>query len=130
MKKLSERKKQKKYWIKKNDKLWSEIIHMKGKCEICGKIQTLNAHHLFVKREVKATRWNLKNGVLLCYYHHMEAHRNPVMFIDELKYVWGVDKFEQLKSEVIQMTWENKKQTASDYEAINIALREWIEDKK
>lgn len=74
--------------IKKLDKLWSEKIREKGRCEICGQTETLNAHHI-VGRRNHALRWSLQNGVCLCAKHHTfakeSAHQDPEWFHDWLE---------------------------------------------
>ena len=65
----------------KLDKAWSLAVRMKGHCEMCkkthredGKPLTLNAHHIMGRRH-RATRWDLENGLCLCWYcHNNKAH--------------------------------------------------------
>lgn len=70
----------------KCDKLWSEIILLKGKCEVCGK--TANNPHHIIGRKNLTLRWDLRNGCLLCFTHHtggnMSAHNDPIWFRDWL----------------------------------------------
>lgn len=65
------------------DKLWSSIVHQKGKCEVCGKTSNLNSHHLIGRRNL-STRWDLRNACLLCPACHTfgnnSAHQNPIWF--------------------------------------------------
>jgi hypothetical protein len=73
---------------KKLDKLWSEIVRSKGKCEICGKTEYLNSHHVIGRRSLN-TRWDLKNGCCLCSgchtFKNQSAHQDPLFFIDWMK---------------------------------------------
>jgi hypothetical protein len=83
------KKKIKKTTIKKRlDKLWSLLIRKVGKCEICGGIQYLNAHHI-IGRKALNTRWDINNGCCLCAGCHTlknrSAHQDPLFFIDWLK---------------------------------------------
>lgn len=77
----------KKKLIKKADKLWSEIIRSKGRCEVCGRTDTLNAHHI-VSRSNHYLRHETRNGVCLCALHHVfgnqSAHKDPLWFYDWL----------------------------------------------
>jgi len=67
---------------KKCDKLWSEIIKSGGNCEICGK-HTKDPHHV-IGRKNYVLRWDLRNGVRLCFQHHtggnLSAHNDPFWF--------------------------------------------------
>lgn len=76
-------KKEKKITDKHLDKLWAEAIHRRGKCEYCGSVGRLNAHHIHT-RSNKSTRWDIENGILLCVHHHVwgnfSAHKTPLDF--------------------------------------------------
>lgn len=68
------------------DEAWRVLVKLKagGKCEVCGKKENLNAHHIFTRRN-KAVRWCLDNGLALCPFHHtlnskFSAHATPVTF--------------------------------------------------
>lgn len=68
---------------KKLDRLWFEQIYErdKGTCQRCKRGDTLAGHHIFGKRTYPATRWNLDNGILLCYACHIFfAHSRPEEF--------------------------------------------------
>ena len=84
----------------KADKLWSEIIRSIGFCEICGKNQNLNAHHV-VGRINYALRWDLKNGICLCAgchtFNRTSAHNNPLAFVEFFKSI-RPDDYEYLLS--------------------------------
>lgn len=77
------RKTSKKTLRKKLDSAWSTAIRSKGKCEVCGKGESLNAHHIVGRRNL-ALRWELFNGVCLCAGCHTfkkdSAHQNPLWF--------------------------------------------------
>jgi hypothetical protein len=73
--------------IKENilDKYWGLAIRSraKDKCAYCGSPAN-QPHHIF-SRNNRNTRWDLDNGILLCYSHHtfnnqFSAHRTPVEF--------------------------------------------------
>ena len=82
MKKLS-----KKNLKKACDKLWSLIIKSGGFCEICG--QPVRDPHHVIGRINLTTRWDLRNGVRLCFQHHtggkLSAHNDPLWFMDWFK---------------------------------------------
>ena len=77
----------KKAQIKKLDRLWAAKIREVGHCMICGKTDTLNAHHI-VGRRNRNVRWDLYNGVCLCSGHHtfntQSAHQDPLWFNEQL----------------------------------------------
>ena len=73
----------------KKDKEWRAAIvkEYKGQCVICGDKKMPNAHHIIPKNFLE-TRWDEKNGILLCPKHHkfgkFSAHKNPLWFIPKL----------------------------------------------
>lgn len=79
--------------VKKLDALWSLRVRERDqKCILCGKyindIKSLQAHHWIVtKNQSKKYRWDIRNGVSLCYGCHIhQVHSNPsVELIDRLK---------------------------------------------
>jgi hypothetical protein len=68
----------------KADRLWSEIIRSKGKCEVCG-LERVQSHHIIGRRNL-TLRYELRNGVALCPLHHTlgieSAHQDPLWFQD------------------------------------------------
>ena len=69
---------------KKADDLWSKVVRKVGSCEVCGKRENLNAHHIFTRHN-KSTRWDLDNGICLCSGCHVfsdkfSAHKTPTDF--------------------------------------------------
>jgi hypothetical protein len=97
------KKKTKTSLIKKADKLWSEIIKLqaKGKCEVCGKTESLNSHHIFSRSNMRM-RHNLENGVCACVSHHVwgsfSAHKSPVEFVEFIKKQRGNGWYEKLRT--------------------------------
>ena len=80
-----------KYWKKKADVLWSMLINSQGGCAICGNINT-QAHHILTRGSYPKYRHDLRNGIPLCFQHHMaqkrgliSAHGSPLDFMDWLK---------------------------------------------
>jgi len=70
---------------KKLDGVWSKVVKLQAsnKCEICGKTEYLNSHHMVGRRNLRL-RWEIYNGVCLCSGCHTfktnSAHQNPVWF--------------------------------------------------
>jgi hypothetical protein len=62
---MKKKKKRKVNWMKKADKLWSELILQAGSCEKCGSRTNLQAHHLIGRRNYNY-RYDLSNGICLC----------------------------------------------------------------
>ena len=101
-KKISKLAKQKnnvssRYWLKQADKLWSEIIRLHGKCDICNSVDNLNAHHL-LDRSIKKFRHEIICGVCVCakchkYSRHLSAHKSGVAFA----YWLSINKPDQYK---------------------------------
>ena len=86
---------------KKLDTEFSRVIRLRDKCARCGKgadTITLQCAHI-ISRVNRAVRWDLENGVPLCYACHIFwAHRNPVDFVDFIKDYLGELRFEALKA--------------------------------
>lgn len=62
-----------------NDKLFALIIRFRdgGVCQRCGSRKKLSAHHIFGRDY--SVRWDLKNGVLLCFTCHiLTAHSKNI----------------------------------------------------
>ena len=75
---------------KKLDTAWSQAVKKRSghKCEVCGKEEGLNSHHI-VGRTNRTTRWDVRNGVTLCIFHHkfgrQSAHEDPLWFKEWLE---------------------------------------------
>lgn len=66
--------------IKLADKLFSELVRSRGKCEHCGKTTSLQCAHI-ISRTNKHLRWNEDNALSLCVRCHLYwSHRNPLEF--------------------------------------------------
>lgn len=68
--------------IKVNDR-WN------GRCAMCATRHGLECHHI-IKRRFKSTRWDVRNGLLLCVEHHGMCEQHP-QWADQ----WVVKKFGQ-----------------------------------
>lgn len=64
------------------DNAWSELVKLRAgkKCEVCGKPDSLNSHHIY-SRSKRSVRWDVMNGICLCVGHHIgnkfSAHKTP-----------------------------------------------------
>ena len=59
-----------KYWKEKADEEWSKQIRAVGKCEICNRSNSLNAHHLINRTRLRF-RHDLSNGICMCSRCHI-----------------------------------------------------------
>lgn len=97
------KKKSKRSLIKQMDKIWSQIIRNRERCARCSRPDTLQAAHIFSRRNM-SVRWDLDNGMPLCYACHMFwAHKEPVYFSDFAKDYLGDLKFQNLKTRAGQV---------------------------
>jgi len=87
--------------VKRLEKLldikWSESVRAKSAyCEKCGSFGPASAHHAFGRRH-RATRWDLMNGVKLCFPCHIHwAHRDPAGFAVWFEKRVGQDQYNRL----------------------------------
>ena len=81
---MPKRKPKKKTLENKCDALWREIIKRNGTCDWCGKSSgKLDAHHV-MGRGRKSLRWDLRNGVALCFRcHRLKAHSPSAKDVQE-----------------------------------------------
>lgn len=102
---------------KRLDNAWSLAVKIraKNKCEVCGKTEGLNSHHI-VGRRNRMTRWDIKNGVALCVKHHkfglQSAHEDPLWFKE-----WLEDKRWEDYAYLYQVKNQIKKWTLEDMES-------------
>lgn len=56
---------------------WAREVRMKDghKCIQCGKRRKLTSHHLFNKCKYPLLKYNINNGVSLCFNCHIELHK-------------------------------------------------------
>ena len=54
---------------------WKKKILSKGKCEICGSEENLDAHHIISWSDYPIGRIDVKNGMCLCHKCHCNEHR-------------------------------------------------------
>jgi len=55
---------------------WSERVRKRDghRCVLCGS-QRIRSHHILPKEEYPSLRFQISNGVTLCYLHHTAVHR-------------------------------------------------------
>ena len=105
----------KKYLKNKLDTFWSKIVRLRAndKCEISDSKKT-QAHHLIGRRNL-AVRWDLDNGVSLCFAHHYgywSAHQNPFWFGKKMIKLRG----SQFIDDLVARSIDPVKFTISDYQ--------------
>jgi len=86
-----------------NDDLWSLIVRTRDNfvCKMCGtQTKHSEAHHIFGK-VIKITRWNIDNGITLCFYcHRFKMHGGNLSNenrIELFRKILGREKYEKLK---------------------------------
>lgn len=113
-------KKSKRKLIKKLDKLFSEIVRIKGHCDRCGKTSNLQCAHIFSRR-IMRLRWYFDNALCLDYACHLHwAHRNPIEFYRFVEKKIGKEKLEKLEKlsvEIVQYTYEDLEKIYVDLKA-------------
>lgn len=89
---------------KKADTEWSLKVKERDgfKCAYCGRIDTLNSHHIFSRRH-EGLRWDIDNGITLCAGHHnfstqFSAHKTPVEFVEWIKELKGEEWYNRLRT--------------------------------
>lgn len=113
---------------KKLDDAWSLAVKIKAeyKCEVCGKKDTLNSHHI-VGRRNRQTRWDVKNGVCLCVKHHKfgieSAHEDPLWFKE-----WLEDKRWEDYAYLYTVKNQIKKWTLEDMEELLSKLNKQVDN--
>ena len=109
----------------KLDKICSQIVRARGRCELCGKKENLQCCHIFGRRFLN-TRWSLENLLCLCPNCHINfAHQKPILFAEWVKEYLG-DKYELLK----EAHREIVKYTIDDLQTKLKVLHQLSEDKK
>ena len=102
--------------IKELDKLASQIVRNKKKCERCHRTdKNLFCAHIHPRTKFN-TRWDLENLLSLCWHCHDWAHKHPIDFNDFCEDKLGKKKFDDLKIRA------NISAKGQDLEAIKIYL--------
>lgn len=114
---------------KRLDKLWQRAITARDRyCQICGKTEGLNAHHIYSRSRLN-TRYDCENGILLCPGCHcfsslLSAHKAPRAFLRWLENRKGKKWLDMLeiRSQIIAK--------GLDYAALEIYLQKEIDKYK
>lgn len=77
--------------IKILDEIWSFAVKERDgfRCRRCGATKRLNSHHI-IKRQFKALRWDVDNGITLCIAHH--TFGNDAAHVDEIGFLEWLNK--------------------------------------
>lgn len=106
---------------KENDDLWRDLIHKEGECQLCHSRSRLQAHHIR-RRTHYSTRWEILNGILLCYDCHIEGiHKDSGYYFEKILSKIGTPRWEYIKmlsSKLIKKDLEFNR-------LWNIKLKEW-----
>ena len=102
------------------DKEWSEYVRNRDKvCQKCGSFSSISAHHAFGRRH-RAVRWDVVNGVGLCFPCHIRwAHRDPAGFSVWFERRVGADQYARLAEAHNQVV----KHSAEDLQQILETIR-------
>jgi len=100
--------------VKLLDVEWARIVKRDGKCRRCEKTSNLHAAHIFSRRSM-STRWDLDNGLPLCYFCHLRwGHQEPIKFYEFCRKQLGEEKLEELGKRNAQI----KKWTIEEMECL------------
>lgn len=79
------------------DRLWAELVKRRDMtCRVCQRTYGVhNAHHINSRSHI-ATRWDLRNGVLLCFQHHQKAHNDIPWGNETCRRIIGEPLFSEL----------------------------------
>ena len=119
---------------KKADSLWSLCVRKRdGECVLCGSKNALQAHHWILTRNQSAKyRFDLRNGVTLCYGCHIHGvHSNPsVYLLDKLKTLCIARKIASQEdiNEIVANKNEICKRGVGEMEDIVTALQAYLEN--
>jgi hypothetical protein len=105
--------------------MWSDIIHKKFNhtCQMCGKKDgVMNAHHILLKKTYKSYKYDIDNGILLCYHCHHYADNAPHESPDNFKN-WFAKKYPEWDKEIeIKRASKTRK---LDMKAVYQELKNW-----
>lgn len=118
---------------KKCDELWSKAVRTRdGRCLLCGKTDGLAAHHyIHTKGSSLHHRYNIKNGIALCYACHIyKVHtKATVAILEEVKkaaITYGVATAKEI--EEISNDHSLAKLGVEDLEGIKKYLQDYLND--
>lgn len=84
--------------LEKNlNSLWAQAVKTRDKkCRYCGSDQKLSAHHIRVYQHL-STRYNINNGLTLCWRCHSLQKLNPELFYDRIIEIIGQQHYNALR---------------------------------
>ena len=99
---MVKRKAGKKTWGNRLDKLVSEIVRARGKCERCYSKETdkFQCCHIY-SRTYRSVRWDTLNLLCLCASCHFWSHKNPILFTEFVREYLGLDNYTLLKERAL-----------------------------
>ena len=81
----------------KLDKICSLIVRGRGRCVRCNSKKQLQTAHIF-SRTYNATRWDIDNNLIcLCASCHWFFHKNPILFGEYVRGLYGEERYAVLK---------------------------------
>ena len=103
--------------IKALDDLVSKQVRERDgyRCRKCGR-ERVFAHHIFGKRAHPSTRWEISNGIALCYHCHVTAHASPEDFRH-----WVIGWFGEAQYETLYI----KSQLRTSFKTCDLELLLW-----
>lgn len=106
------------------DTLWAQAVKKRDnyKCVRCGK-PAVHAHHIFSRRH-KRTRWEIQNGISLCFYEHWYWVKSSEPD-DKAEYLKLLEK----RVNIFDLKWESGrvfKPTIEDLQRIKARLESMI----
>lgn len=117
---------------KKCDELWSKCVRLRdGRCLLCGKTDGLAAHHyIHTKGSSLHHRFNVKNGITLCYACHIhKVHTKATLAIlEEVKkaaVMYGVATAKEI--EELSNDHSLAKLGVEDLESIKSYLQDYLD---
>jgi len=94
--------KKKTYWIKKNDKLFSEIVRLRDKvCRETSSKDNLQCAHI-ISRSYKNTRWDFDNAITLTIGRHKYYTHHPLEWKVFINKLFGKGYYEKLEKKALQ----------------------------
>lgn len=108
--------------IKKLDLIWSAEVKKEAgyRCELCGKKSNecaLQSHHYYGRRH-RSLRWDIQNGICLCYVHHkgglQSAHESPEWFRGQMIDLRGHNWLKYLQKQA-NKCYKGTYETVKDY---------------
>ena len=111
------------YWRKKADEIF--MAPFRGQpCEVCGTDQGTCFHHIVAKGRSKALRYDVRNGIVVCYAHHtmgntMAPHATNQLAVERFiewfkdthpdRHAWVVENEYIIRRYTYQQAFENMK---------------------